>query len=401
MFRSRPWPGPRADTLLIGGLLTALIALGQLSSAIYMPSLPSMIEVMHSTPERVSLTLSVFLAGFALSQLVFGPLSDRYGRRVTLIAGTALFVLASITCALVNSIEALIAARFFQAVGACTGAVVGRAVVRDAYGRERAARALAYIGIAFSLSPAVSPIIGGYLQEAFGWRAAFVFLAVAGAIVLVATVILLDETNVEPEMSALDPRGMARNFASLLADRTFVAYMLGLSLVFAGMMAFVTGSPFLFINAIGASPAHYGMYAAMSSVGTLFGSLIAGRYALRIGVRRMMLLGMSICILGGLAMTGFALAGFLNPAVIILPVLVFLCGMGIVMPNGMAGAMGPFPRIAGSASALLGFVQMGAAALGSAIVGHLSFTTQLPLGLCMLGLTVLGLLMYMALIPRN
>lgn len=382
---------PPADSLLVGALLTMLIALGQLSTAIYVPSLPSMMAALGTTQHMVTLTFTVFLAGFAVSQLVFGPLSDCCGRRVVLLAGVLLFAVASVACALAPSIEWLIAARFVQSMGACSGAVVGRAVVRDAYGPERAARAFAYIGVAFSLSPAISPIIGGFLQEWFGWRASFVFLAGAGGVALAAAIVLLDETNRFRDARALAPRAMARNFATLLKSPVYVGNTAAVALVFSGLMAFVTGSPFVFVQTMHIAPSRYGLYAALAALGTLAGSLSAGRWSVRYGTRRMIRAGIALAILGGGSMTGLGLAGVLTPMAIIGPVLVFLTGMGIVMPNGMAGAMAPFPRMAGAASALLGFVQMAAAAAASSIVGSFVFTTQLPLGLFMLGLACLAL----------
>lgn len=394
------WPRTKPDpaSIAVGALLTAMIALGQIATAIYAPSMPSLVTGLDTTVGLVSLTMTVFLTGFAASQLVFGPLSDRFGRRRVLIAGLVIFVAASVVCALAPTIGVLLVGRFFQSMGACAGAVVGRAVVRDVYGRERAARALAFIGVAFSVSPAVSPIIGGYLQVGFGWRASFTFLALVGLVIGAATWAMLSETNRHPDPHALNPGAMARNVTALLRSPAYLGHMLALSLVFAGLMAFVTGAPFLLIDGLRLSPAHFGLLVALPTVGSLAGNLSAGVLTLRLGVDRMVLTGTLLALAGGTAMAAGGWSGHFEVVPILASVAVFLLGMGIVMPNAMAGAMAPFPRMAGAASALMGFAQMGVGALASLIAGHLPHTaSQLPLGLLMTGLGLGGLVAFLAL----
>lgn len=397
------WPHrkPHPESLVIGALLTALIALGQIATSIYVPSMPSLADAFGTTAEQVALTLTVFLAGFAVSQLVFGPLSDRLGRRPMLLWGVVLFSLASLGCAFSGSIEALIFWRFVQSVGACSGAVLGRAIVRDVYGRERAAKALAYIGIAFSLSPAMSPIIGGYLQVWFGWRSSFAFLVGISLILLALAWALLAETNRDPDPHALNPGAMLRNFRTLLCDRTFVGYMAAMSLVFSGLMAFVASAPFLIIGGLGLSPDKFGLLAALSAAGTLGGNLSAGLLTTKLGTRRMVLSGIVLALIGAGFLAGTGLAGFFNIWLITGSMVVFLWGMGTVMPNAMAGAIGPFPRMAGAASALLGFFQMAAAATAGQISGLLPHGAQWPLGLMMVALAGSALVLFLALIRKR
>jgi len=264
---------PHPKSLAVGALLTVLVALGQISNSVYIPSMPALVLAFDTDMARVNLTFTVFLAGFAVSQIVYGPLSDRFGRRRVLLGGLVLYFVASVGCAVSSTIEALIAARFAQAVGACAGPVMAYAIVRDVYERERAARVLAYIGVAFAISPAIMPIIGGYLQAWFGWRANFLFLSAVAGSVLLAVWLMLGETIAQPDPRATRPGQIARTFVMLLRSREFLGYMLSVAFIFAGLMAYTASSAFLFIDTLGLSPERFGILAVFNVVGFLAGTL--------------------------------------------------------------------------------------------------------------------------------
>ncbi len=391
---------PDPSSLAIGALLTVLVALGQISTSIYIPSLPSLVEAFDTVPGQVNLTLSVFLAGFAVAQLIYGPLSDRYGRRPVLLAGIALYFAASAACAFAGSIEALIAGRFAQALGACAGPVLGRAIIRDVYGSDRSARVMAYIGVAFAVSPALTPILGGYLQVWFGWQASFIFLALLAASVFGAVWAFLEETNPpNPEASRISSPG--RTYAVFFSSPVFIGYAGAVAFVFAGMMAYTALAPFVFIEGFGLTPDAFGLLFVFIVLGFLAGTLTAGRLTLRLGVERMVLAGIVLALAGGGAMVALALAGLNGTAAVIAPMAVFLAGMGIVLPNGMAGAMAPFPKAAGAASALMGFTQMAVAAGASLIAGRLPHQTQLPMAILIFCLSLLALALFVPLVWRN
>src|SRR5512132_1929164 len=231
---------PRAhpESLPVGALLTALVALGQISTSIYIPSMPSIVVDLATTPDWVNLTLSGFLLGFALCQMIFGPISDRFGRRPVLFVGLGSYLASSLLCTLAPGIGVLIAGRVLQGMAACAGPVLGRAIVRDVYGPTRTAAAMAYIGAALAISPAMAPIIGGYLQVWFGWRAAFVFLTAVGVLIFVATWLLLDETNPRDRRPESDAPNLLSACETLLRDRRYLGYTLVVAFVFAGLMAF-------------------------------------------------------------------------------------------------------------------------------------------------------------------
>lgn len=355
---------------IVAVLLTGLVAFGPLSTDLYLPSLPLLASVFATDAASVQLTLSVFLVGFAVSQLVYGPMSDRFGRRPVILGGVAVFVVASVACTFAQSIEQLVAARFFQAIGACCGPVLGRAVVRDVYGRDGAARILAYMATAVALGPAIGPVIGGMLTTAFGWRANFVLLLVFGAVILAAAALLLEETNVHRDPLALRPGRLAANYATLLRDRAYVGYMLCASFVYSGIFAFISGSSFVLVDGLGLTPELYGLSFGAAVTGYMTGSFAAGRLSAAFGPARMVSFGTVVLMLGGLSGLAWALADGPSVPAILTSMFVFLAGAGLTLPNTMAGAVGPFPAMAGLASALLGFVQMTLASAVGIVVGH-------------------------------
>ncbi len=351
-------------------LLTTLVALGPLSTDLYLPALPTLTEDLATDVANVQLTLSVFLAGFALAQIAYGPLSDRYGRRPILIAGLSIYLLASIACMLAPSIETLIAARFLQALGACAGPVLGRAIVRDVYGPAEAARVLAYISGAMALAPMIGPVLGGWLTVIFGWRANFATLALFSLLQVAATAIMLGESNAHRDPEATHVTRMARNFGGLLRARGYRGYLLCFSFAYAGLFSFISGSSFVLIGLHGLSPQWYGASFGFVVVGYVVGTLLSGRHTLRLGTRRMVLLGAQLATAAGLAMLVLLLTGLTSIWAILLPMFFYMVGTGLVMPNAIGGALAPYPKMAGSASALLGFVQMSLAAAVGIAVGH-------------------------------
>lgn len=388
-----------ADSLAVRVLLTALVAFGPLSTDLYLPSLPTLVTVFGTDVATVQLTLSVFLVGFAVSQLVYGPLSDRFGRRPALLGGVAIYLAASVACALADDIGELIAGRFFQALGACCGPVVGRAVVRDLFGRDHAATVLAYMTMAMSLAPAVGPILGGVLTEWLGWRANFALLATFGAVVLAATWAGLPESNTRRDDEALRPGRLLSNYLLLLRDRTYAGYVLIVAGTYSGIFAFISGSSFVLIDRLHLSPAVYGASFGTVVLGYMLGSFLAGRLSGRHGGWRMIRAGTALSAAGGLLGAALAAAGVLHLAAVAVPMFLFMVGAGLTLPNAMAGAIGPYPLMAGLASSLLGFMQMAGAALVGLAVGHLHSGTALPMMGSIALAAALAALAHRALIP--
>lgn len=371
---------PRPDSFIVAVLLTLAVSMGPISTDLYLPSLPSLTSALETDVASVQLTLSVFLVGLAFSQLVYGPLSDRFGRRPALKVGLILYVVASVACALATSVEMLIAARFVQAVGACSGQVLGRAVVRDVYGREGSARMLAYIGAAMALAPAIGPILGGYLTVWFGWRANFVLLTFYGAVALAGVWFLLAETNAYVGRPTSVSR-MVGDYLGLLGHRAYVGYILCIATTYCGLFAFISGSSFVFIDVLGLPPDLYGFCFAAVVIGYMSGAILSGRTVHRFGIERLLSIGVLVLAGSGLAMAGLVLAGIETVWSVLIPMMVYMTGVGLVLPNALAGALGPFPEKAGAASALSGFSQMGIAALVGIAVGAAFDGTARPMAI--------------------
>src|SRR6267142_607415 len=291
-------------------VLTAVVGLGALSIDMFLPSLPTIAAVFGAEPATAQLTVTLFLMAFAASQLVYGPLSDRFGRRWVLIGGLALYSVAGLACALAPTIGVLIGARVLQALGGGAGPVVARAVIRDLYDRERAARVFSYMGMAQSLNPMLAPILGGYVHEAFGWRAIFFVLAGAGALFVALMIAGVPETNTRRDPHALRPGQMGRNVAELLTDRSYVAYVLVNALMFGGQFAFISGSSFVLIGVLGVSPSGFGLCFGSVAVGIMTGTFLSGRFGARLGLDHTILAGTMLGAAAGLILA--AVAGFLQ-----------------------------------------------------------------------------------------
>jgi DHA1 family bicyclomycin/chloramphenicol resistance-like MFS transporter len=379
MTASRMLRAPDASSLLITLLITALVAAGTFSTSIYAPSMPTLVDELETTTDLVKLTLTVFLVGFALGQLVYGPISDRFGRRPVLMGGLLVFCLGNLACVAAPDIETMIAGRFLQALGACSGPVLGRAVVRDVHGPQGTARVLAWIGAAMAISPALGPTLGGHLHVWFGWRANFALLTVLGMLLFVAVSMFLRETNPRLDPDGTDWLRLFGNFRVLLGDRHFAGWLLCGSLIFAGLYVYIAIAPFLFIDRLEFRANTFGLLTVFTTSCYLAGTVSAARLTRRISVERMVLAGSIAALVGGVLMFAFAIET-LSPVTILGPMMLFSYGMGLTLPNAMAGGMIPFPHMAGTASALLGFGQQGLAAAATVLAAALPQHSALVMG---------------------
>ena len=360
-------PGPRPPGLTV--LLGALIAIGPLAMDIYLASMPSMTRALSATPEQVQLTLSVYMYGWGVAQLFAGPSSDRFGRRPALIAGLAIFLCASLACAAARDVYTLVAARGVQAMAIATVAVVPRAVVRDLHAGTEAAHMLSLMGMVLGIAPIVAPIIGSHLHVWLGWQANFLFVAFYSAILLAWVAWALPETLRERDRRALKPAAVVANYRRLLASRAFSGYMLVASFTMCGLFAFLAGSSFVFVQVMGQGERGFGFLFATVMLGNLSGATLAARVVRRWGIDRTIRRALVVLVLSGLALAALAWAGVRHPLAVVVPMFFYMVALMMTMPQSAAGAMTPFPNVAGAASSLLAFVQFVVASTGALAVG--------------------------------
>jgi DHA1 family bicyclomycin/chloramphenicol resistance-like MFS transporter len=366
-------------------LLMAMTAIGPATLNILVPALPGLVSLLASDAETVQLTLSLYLLSLATAQLLLGPLSDRFGRRPVVLGGLTLAVVAALAAIATASIGALIAMRIVQAVGASTGVVVGRAIIRDLYERDHAAAMIGLVTTAMVIAPMISPLIGGVLDTAFGWEAIFVFIALFSGAVLLWAMLVLPETR--PASAAQAPATLLRDCGVLLASAKFHGYVLAGALGSAPFFTFLGGGPHVVVSLMGRTSAEYGFWFAVTSLGYMSGNFTASRLSQRFGVDAMIIAGIAFELIGATLTVAFV-AGLpdAGPAIIFLPQMVISYGNGLLLPNAIAGAVSVRPQAAGTASGMTGFTQMAVGAASTQTVSILlaAATTAMPMAWMML-----------------
>jgi DHA1 family bicyclomycin/chloramphenicol resistance-like MFS transporter len=373
-------------------VLAALAATGTLATNILLPSLPQMAASLHVSTAAVTSAITVFLAVFAVGQLVVGPISDRYGRRWPVLTGFAVFFAGSIWCGLATDLPGLLIGRVIQAAGACATSVLSRAIARDLFSGAALGRAMALIMIAMAAAPGFSPLLGGALDHSFGWRSEFVFLGVFAAIGALAYGAVLGETHNSTRIP-LNPLAIAKNYGSLIADRRFLIPAATVSLIMGGLFAMFSAAPRVLIEGLLFTPIQLGLFFAGTVMIVFAAGMLATKLAPRFGLDRSIRFGLLAAASGGLAIL---LVSLFHPT--FLPFLaamcVFLLGMGIVNPLGTAQALSPFGEKAGAASALVGFWQMMSAAIAVWLAATVSHEAMFALGIVLTAAALLALALY-------
>lgn len=374
-------------------LLGALGGLTPLAIDMYLPAMPAIASDLGAGVEGAQLTVSLFMAGFALGQLFYGPLADSLGRKRVLVVGLGLFVLASLGCALVNSLPWLLALRFVQALGGAAAAVVVNALLRDLFSGMELVRAMSMVMMTMTLAPLVAPLIGGALLG-WGWRTIFVTLALLAVLVLWQIVQRLPETLTPARRRSLDMATIYAGYLLVMRHRGAMRELLSGILANAGMFAFISGSPYVYITYFGVQPAHYGLLFAVNVGVMTVLTWINSRVVRRFGLGTMMRWGLRCIALASLALLWVGLTGSGGLWGVMLAVVLFMSQLGFINANSMSMTLSHFPANAGTASALAGTLRFGLGALTAAAVNLVPAQSPLPMCLVMAICGLLALLLY-------
>jgi len=351
-------------------LLAALVAFGPLSIDMYLPSLPLIAEDLGAVQSDIQLTISSFLIGLFIGMLFYGPLSDKLGRRPLLLAGISLYLVASVACVLASSAQWLIALRFLQALGAAAASVLARAIVRDLFPISEAARVLSLMHLVTMIATLIAPLVGGYLILLAGWRALFVVLFIFALVVLAFCVWKIPETH-HGSSRGTSFAAVYKAYGNILLQPVAVGYILCMSLTFAGMFAFITASPFVYIDYFGVSPQAYAWLFSMNIGGIILLVSLNARYVGQLGTQRLLWLGASLAAASGLVLFCATLFDIGGLTLIVLALFSFVSVTGVLGANCMASLLSRFPEQAGAAAGIAVATQFGIGALASGLVSWL------------------------------
>lgn len=372
-------------------ILGSLTALGPFSIDMYLPGFPAIAKDLHTTASKVSLSLSGFFIGISAGQLLYGPLLDRFGRKKPLFIGLTVYILASLGCAVSTSIDMLIVMRFVQAIGSCAAAVASVAMVRDLFPVKDSAKVFSLLMLVVGASPMIAPTVGGYVTAAFGWQTVFLILTGMGVAILTATVLWLPDSFKPDTSLSLKPKPILLNFLSVIREPQFYTYSLTGAIAFSGLFAYVSGSPLVFMEVFHTDEKVYGWIFAFLSVGFIGSSqlntLLLRKYKSEQIIHTALIFQLLISFT--LAFASFNGLLTLTPTIILL--FFFLCCIGLINPNAAALSLAPFSKNAGSASALMGAIQMGMGALISVVISLFEEPSTFPMASAMAGSSLLAL----------
>ena len=379
------------------GLITMMMPLG---TDIFLASMPAFARGYGMPLGAAELTLAAFFAGNAAGQLIWGPLSDRFGRKPIIIVALGAYFLAATAIALSDNFTLAVILRVIQGMAASSGRILANAVARDLFDRDRLAQLISFVMTAGAMSAIFTGPLGGFIADHFDWQAAFILPAIFAAAVLLLFVLKFDETIVERNPLAIRPLSMLASMIEIVRSRIFIAYVMTSGCAMAGMSAFLNSSPGLLIGRYGMAPGTFGFLFASLPVGFMAGSILSGRYAARLGSDVFLRLGTLSMAAGGLAMLGFAVFGLPDPRMMVLPMIPYLFGFACIIPQCSSGALTPFGRMAGTASSLQGFIQSMIGAAISTILALTANGTLYPMAIAIATAGATGVASYAILIRR-
>lgn len=379
------------DNLRIILILCLISSLGRFVLDSYLPSLPAIGDYFNISDASTQLTLTVYLLGFSLSQLIYGPLSDRYGRRAIILIGMLVFLFGNFVCAMAGSPSILLTSRLIAGIGAGACGVLNRAIASDCFKGAEFSKAWSYTTTTLVLTLIVAPVIGGYIQDLFGWRANFSVSTLFVIAVFIIVLRFLPETHIHLPKPALKVRGILYTYYQILFSRSFFVCTLCYTLAFAGLIVYFQVSPLLYINVFGLTATQYGWSSIIIAVSYLIGGLIVNQLAHHIGIRKLIFIGTTVLISGGVLMLLAYWCNYVNLFAVLLPSAIYVIGARIVIPNAIAGSMEEFRHLSGSSSALIGCIQMLGSSMISLLIANFDYNTPFTLALFFTGLGLLTL----------
>jgi Bcr/CflA subfamily drug resistance transporter len=375
-------------------IILAISCLGQMLSDLYLPSLPTMAKKLQVPTNWVQFTLAIYMIAFSVSQLFYGPISDALGRRKPILFGLSLSLSGSLLCTFSPDIYTLYVGRALQGLGAGAGISLVRPILRDLFETEQLAVYNTYIAIASVFILSTSPILGGYIDQLAGWRFNFGLLTLLTIMCIALFYFKVPETSQHHHKDNLKLKTMLNNASILLKSPVFIRFTVCPFLTYGGILAWLTATPIIMQEVVGLSPVEFGWLYIFSGAGFLTGGLLNMRLVAKVGIDRMVNLGFMAQLLAGLLMLVGFLTGYINVPVIMLPVLLFMLGSSLVFPNSSAGALIPFPKIAGTAGAIYGFIQILGGAISSSLMSLLEDQNQLPIAIAFIACSIISIMVF-------
>ncbi len=379
-------------------VLSGLTIMGPLAVDSFLPAMGDLATGVNTDMGTVLITLSMVQIGNAMGQIIYGPVSDKFGRRPVILFGMALYVCAATGSIFITSIEPLFVLRLLQGLAIASTMIIFRAVVRDLFDVSDGARMYAYLYMTLAAMPLIGPIMGGYLTEAFGWRSVFIAMAGVSGLVLLVLIAFLNESLPERDARAMTPSVLARSFAEIIRDRTFVAFLLCGMGNYGALFAVLAGLAPVMVGFMGETPTVFGFQFSAIMLAHFIAALFAGKLLRLLGIKKILLVSGILCTVGGISLFGFAFLDIATRESILIPTAIFMIGFAFFMSPMTAGALSNFPHMAGRAASLLGFLQQGFAAVITFSLGVFEDGTQMPMVLALSVCAVLSFVFYLTLV---
>lgn len=381
------------DNFKIILILCLISSLGRFVLDSYLPSLPAISNYFNISDAHTQFTLTIYLLGFSISQLVYGPLSDRYGRRNVILCGMTIFLIGSFVCAIASSPSILLFSRFVTGVGAGACGVLNRAIASDCFKGAEFSKAWSYTTTTLVLTLIIAPVLGGYIQDSFGWRANFILATLFVCSVFFIVLRFLPETNVNSSTQTIKLHAIMKTYYKILISRTFLMCTLCYTLAFSGLIVYFQVSPLLYMNVFGLTATQYGWSSLIIAGSYLVGGILVNKLARVIAIQQLLFIGTLLLVGGGVIMLLEYCFNHVSLYTVLLPSSIYVIGARIVIPNAIAGSMEEFRHLSGSSSALIGCIQMLGSSLISVLIANFEYDTPFPLGIffTMLGITSLAI----------